>query len=208
MSKDQNSVKVVYTNLMFTVLTADGYSKKLVEPLVFNAGISIAQTTQFDFVDTNFGEQNIQVISYYDEISNFQYDSDSKEIRFFMPFEWSQSNINQTSVVHEELVIPKSFGDLLVSGFSIYINDIKISEDVVNIDDFFSDERIVHFIIYQRELQNVFENNPNQNGMDFIIKPDRDYTHLSSVTENGQFRVLVSWEPENLVSNSDAKIIF
>jgi len=191
-----------------TILTADGYSKKLVEPLIFNAGISIAQTTQFDFVDTNFGEQNIKIISYYDEISNFQYDSNSKEIRFSMPFEWSQSNINQTSVVHEELVIPKSFGDLLVSGFSMYINGVEISEDVVNIDDFFSDGRVVHFIIYQRELQNVFENNPNQNRMDFIIKPDRDYTHLSSVTENGQFRILVSWEPGNLKSNSDAKIIF
>ena len=191
-----------------TVLTADGYSKNLVEPLVFNAGISIAQTTQFNFVDTNFGEQNIQVISYYDEISNFQYDSDSKEIRFSMPFEWSQSNINQTSVVHEELVIPKSFGDLLVSGFLMYINGVKISQDVVNIDDFFSDERVVHFIIYQRELQNVFENNFNQDEMNFIIKPDREYTHLSSVTENGQFRILVSWEPENLKSNSDAKIIF
>ena len=191
-----------------TILTANGYSKKLAEPLTFNAGISIAQTTQFDFVDQNFGQQSIKVISYYDEISNFQYDSSSREIRFSMPFEWSQSNINQTSVVHEELVIPKSFGDLLVSGFTMYINGVKISEDVVNIDDFFSDERVVHFIIYQRELLNVFENNPNQNGMDFIIKPDRDYAHLSSVTENGQFRILVSWEPENLQSNSNAKIIF
>lgn len=44
--------------------------------------------------------------------------------------------------------------------------------------------------------------------MNFVIKPDRNYTHLSSVTENGQFRILVSWEPENLKSNSNAKIIF
>ena len=44
--------------------------------------------------------------------------------------------------------------------------------------------------------------------MNFVIKPDRDYTHLSSVTDNGQFRILVSWEPEILESNSDAKIIF
>jgi len=191
-----------------TILTADGYSKKLAEPLVFNAGISIAETTQYDFVDPNFGEQNIQVISYYDEISNFQYNPNSKEIRFSMPFEWSQSNINQTSVVHEELVIPKNFGDLLVSGFTMYINGVKISDDVVNIDDFFSDGRVVHFIIYQKELLNVFQNNPNQNGMNIVIKPDSDYVHLSSVTENGQFRILVSWEPENLKSDSDAKIIF
>jgi hypothetical protein len=191
-----------------SVLTADGYSKKLEIPLVFNAGISIAQTSVHNFIDPNFGEQNIHVVTYYDEISDFQYDSNSKEIRYFMPFDWSESNINQTSVVHEELVIPKKFGDLLVSGFTMYINGIKLSEDVVTIDDFFSDERVVHFIIYQRELMNVFENNPNQNGMDFIIKPDRDYIHLSSVTDNGQFRILTSWEPENLKSNSKAKIIF
>jgi hypothetical protein len=191
-----------------SVLTADGYSQKLDEPIVFNAGISIAQTSRHDFVDPNFGEQNIHVITYYDEISNFNYDSSSKEISFFMPFEWSQSNINQTSVVHEELVIPKNFGDLLVSGFTMSVNGVQLSEDIVNIDDFFADGRIVHFIIYQKELQKIFDNNLNQNGMDFVIQPDRDYTHLSAVTDNGQFRVLISSEPENLKSNSNAKIFF
>ena len=44
--------------------------------------------------------------------------------------------------------------------------------------------------------------------MNFEITPDRDYTHISSVTDNGQFRILVSWEPEYLESNSNAKIIF
>ncbi len=131
------------------ILTADGYSKKLEEPLVFNSGISIAQTTRHDFIDPNFGEQNIHVITYYDEISNFQYNPNSKEISYSMPFEWSESNIKQISVVHEEIVIPKTFGDLLVSGFSMYVNGIKLSEDIVTIDDFFSDDRIVHFIIYQ-----------------------------------------------------------
>jgi len=125
-----------------------------------------------------------------------------------MPFEWTQSNINQTSVVHEELIIPQSFGDMLVSGLTISINDVTLSEDVVTIDDFFSDQRAVHFIIYQKELQKIFDTNPSQNGMNFVIKPDRDYAHLSSVTENGQFRILVSWEPENLKSNGKAKVIF
>jgi hypothetical protein len=191
-----------------SVLTADGYSQKLDELLVFNAGISIAQTSRHDFIDPNFGEQNIHVVTYYDEISNFNYNSGSKEISFFMPFEWSQSNINQTSVVHEELVIPKKFGDLLVSGFTMYVNGVQLSQDIVNIDDFFADGRTVHFIIYQKELQKVFDNNSNQDGMDFVIKPDRDYTHLSTVTDNGQFRILAFWEPENLKSNLNAKILF
>jgi hypothetical protein len=191
-----------------SIITVDEYSKKLETPLVFNAGISIAQTTTHNFVDPSFGKQNIQIVTYYDEISNFQYESELKQISYSMPFEWTLSNINQTSVVHEEIIIPKEFGALLLSGFSMFVNGIELSDDIGTVDDFFTEERVVHFIIYQKELLNIFENNSNQNGMNFVIKPDRDYTHLSSVTDNGQFRILVSWEPEILESNSDAKIIF
>jgi len=194
--------------LDISIITANGYSEKLEIPLVFNAGISIAQTTTHNFIDPSFGQQNIQVVTYYDEISNFQYEPEPKQISFSMPFEWTPSNIEQTSVVHQEIIIPKEFGALLLSGFSMSINGIELSDDIVNVDDFFTEGRVVHFIIYQKELLNIFENNSNQNGMNFVIKPDRDYTHLSSVTENGQFRILVSWEPEVLESNSDAKIIF
>lgn len=191
-----------------SILTTDGYSKKLDVPLTFNAGISIAQTSKHEINHPIFGPQIINVVTYYDEIKNFQYDVESKEITFSMPFEWSVNNINQTSVVHEELVIPKTFGDLLVSGFSIYVNGIKLSDDVTTIDDFFSDGRVVHFIINQKELWNIYSHDPNQNGMNFLIKPNLDDIQLSSVTENGQFRIITSWEPENLQSNSKATIYF
>ena len=57
--------------LDISIITADGYSEKLETPLVFYAGISIPQTTTHDFIDPSFGQQNIQVVTYYDEISNF-----------------------------------------------------------------------------------------------------------------------------------------
>ena len=44
--------------------------------------------------------------------------------------------------------------------------------------------------------------------MNFLVTPSSDEIQLSSVTANGQFRVLVSSEPENLKSNSKAKINF
>ncbi|MEX2192866.1 MAG: peptidase [Nitrosarchaeum sp.] len=191
-----------------SILTADGYSKKLDVPLTFTAGISIAQTSEYKINHSIFGPQTISVVTYYDEIKNFQYDIESKKIIFSMPFEWNINNINQTSVIHEELVIPKTFGDLLVSGFSVYVNEIKLSDNIVTIDDFFSDERVVHFIISQKELWNVYNHDQNQNGMHFLIKPNSDNIQLSSVTENGQFRILVSWEPQNLQSNSKATIYF
>ena len=80
--------------------------------------------------------------------------------------------------------------------------------DVITIDDFFSNQRVVHFIIDQKELWNVYNHDPNQNGINFLIKPNSDKTQLSSVTDNGQFRILVSWEPQNLQSNSKATINF
>ena len=191
-----------------SILTADGNSKKLDVPLTFNAGISIAQKSKHEINHPTFGSQIIDVVTYYDEIKNFHYDIKSKELTFSMPFEWSINNINQTSVIHEELVIPKTFGDLLVSGFSMYVNGIKLSDDIVTIDDFFSDGRVIHFIISQKELWNVYNHDQNQNGIDFLIKPNSDDIQLSSVTENGQFRILVSWEPQNLQSNSKATIYF
>jgi hypothetical protein len=191
-----------------SILTAEGYSKKLDDPLVFRSGISIAQTKDHTIDDPNFGKQTIQSITYYDEIKNFQYNSNSREITFEMSFDWNSDNINQTSVVHEELVIPKTFGDLLVSGFSMYVNDVKLSDNIVTIDDFFSEGRIVHFIINQNELWKIYETDENQDGMKFLVKPNSDKIQLSSITDNGQFRVLVSTEPENLKSNSPAKIKF
>jgi len=191
-----------------SVLAVDGYSNVLSEPLVFNAGISIAQTTSHTVNDEHFGSQTLDVITYYDKISDFQYNSELREISYTMPFEWTEISINQTSVVHVELSIPKSFGDLLVSGFTLNVNGVDLSEDVVNIDDFFTEHRTVHFVIYQKELFNILENGSNQNRMDFKIRPNMDLPHLSSVTENGQFRILVSWEPEHLQSNSNAKINF
>ncbi len=190
-----------------SILSAEGYSN-LEKPIVFQSGISIPQTKTHSIDDPNFGTQEIQSITYYDEISNFQYNPDSREISFSMPFDWTIANINQTSVVHEELVIPKSFGDLLVSGFSLYINNVKISDNLISIDDFFSEGRIIHFIINQNELLNVFQENKIKDRMDFLVKPTSEEIQLSSVTENGQFRILVSTEPENLKSDSKAKINF
>ena len=194
-----------------TVLAAGGYSNTLAEPLTYNAGISIPQTTRHDFVDPNFGNQNIRVITYYDEISGFSYDPGTREISYFMPFEWSETNINQTLVVHTEIVIPGTFGDLLVPGFAIDVNGVGLPGDVVNIDDFFADSRTAHFVIYQKELYDVLEGGGGggaQDGMAFVIRPDGDHARMSSVTENGQFRILVSWEPGNLMPGSDARVAF
>ena len=55
---------------------------------------------------------------------------------------------------------------------------------------------------------NIYNENENQDGMEFLVKPSSDEIQYSSITENGQFLVLVSPEPKNLKSNSGVKINF
>jgi len=189
------------------ILTANDYSNKIEPPITFNSGISIPIVTQHKIEDPNYGQQRIDFITFYDEIENFEYDPAIREISFSMPFEWTINNINQTTTVHEEFIVPKTFGDLYISNFDVFINGMQLSDQVVNVDDFFSDARIVHLIINQKELQRLYENGDHENYMNFMIKPAPD-APLSSVTSNGQFRILASIEPNSLEPETEAKVIF
>jgi len=99
------------------ITTAESFSNKLEPPIEYDVGLSIPERVFFEVEDPNFGKQEMSVVTYYDEISDFKYDSKLKEISFAMPFEWEIENINQTSVVHEEITFRKSFGDLLVEEY-------------------------------------------------------------------------------------------
>ncbi len=189
------------------ILTANNYSNKIEPPITFNSGISIPIVTQHQIEDPNYGQQRIDFITFYDEIENFEYDPTTKEISFSMPFEWTPQNISQTTTVHEEFIVPKTFGDLYISNFDVFINGIQLSDQVVNVDDFFSDARIVHLIINQKELERLYQNGEHDDYMNFLVKPATN-APLSSVTSNGQFRILASIEPYSLKPDTDAKIIF
>ena len=66
------------------------------------------------------------------------YNVKTKEISFSFPFEWNQETIDQTTVIHEEVLVPKTFGDLLVSKYVATLNGLDLPESMINIDDFSS----------------------------------------------------------------------
>ena len=162
----------------------------------YNIGISIPEKTQWYVDDPNFGQGRIDVITYYDIISNFMYKPESKTILFSMPFDWNVDDIKEISVVHEEFSFSKSFGDLLVADYIVKINGKTMPEMTATIDDFSGKDRIVHIIINQNMLLELEESLRGENIMDFEISPANE-TVLSTITENGQFRVDLWWELEN-----------
>jgi len=187
------------------ILTIDSYSNVLAEPIEYYLGISIPETTYYEINDDDFGEQQIGIITYYDQISDFEYDQTS--INFMFPFEWSNDAIEQSSVVHQEILIPKTFGNFLVSDFSVYLNEILLSETVINIDDFSKDERIIHLVISQAELMDLFENEEIV-GNEIVLEVKPSSNVLMGLTENSQFKVMLDWEPHKIIAGENIMLGF
>ena len=190
------------------ILTAENYSNELEEPIRYDVGLSIPDRTFYDIEDPNFGTQQVSLITYYDQIDNFQYEPQTKSVSFEMPFEWSEDNVNQTSVVHEELIISKTFGDLMVSSMSAHVNDFELPEHVITLDDFSENTRIIHVVINQNELFGLLQQQRQSGTMEFLVKPSGDDLPLSTVTGNGQFRITLDWEPKDVISGSQTTFFF
>jgi hypothetical protein len=190
------------------ILTIDSYSNKLVEPIKYDFGLSFQEITPIEINDPNFGKQIIEFIAYYDQLGNFQYDPDTRVISFEMPFDWSEENINQSIVVHNEIRFSKSFGDLLVPSYTLYVNNIEMPQETITIDEFSEFYRIVHLIIPQADIIELNKTQPQPNMMQFFLIPNEDDVALSTVTGNGQFRVKLDWEPKEITSGSTTIFYF
>ena len=179
-----------------SVITINSYDNVLTDPVNYELGISIEETTRYEINDVNYGKQELGIVTFFDQITEFDYNIETKEITFSFPFEWNQNTIDQTTVIHEEVLVPKTFGDLLVSKYVATLNGVNLPESMINIDDFSSNDRIVHVVVSQKELQKIFSDNKFNNDLiTIVVKPESDLP-LSGVTENGQFKVNLWWTKE------------
>ena len=190
------------------ILTVNNYNNLLSEPVEYELGISIPETTYYEINDKNFGKQELGVITYFDQITEFNYDQTNKQIKFSFPFNWDQKTIDQTTVIHEEVIVPKTFGDLLASSFTASLNGITLPETAINVDDFSGEKRTIHVVVTQSELQEIFsENDFGVNEVVIKIEPVKDDPTLSGVTENGQFKIKLWWKDE-IRSNANVMLGF
>jgi len=192
------------------ITTGDNYSNVLSPPLDYDVGISFLDKTSYSINDINFGQQELGIITYYDLINDdFTYDQNKKMITYSMPFDWSEENILVTSTMHQEIIIPKTFGDLMVESFSANVNGLQVQENVLTIDDFSPQNRLVHLVLNQNDLLKIskaIDGFPNK--MDFSIMPSGDSLPLTTMTENAQFKINLSWAPQSIESGSTVVFFF
>jgi len=197
-------------NFKVIITTADSYSNVLSPPLDYDVGISFLDKTLHNINDVNFGQQQLDVITYYELISDdFNYDPSKKMISYSMPFDWSAKNIEQISVVHQEIIIPKTFGDLMVKSFSTNVNGMQVPDNAITIDDFSPKNRVIHLVLNQKDISQLskkIQDYPSK--MHFSIMPSAENLPLTTMTENAQFRLNLSWEPQNIESGSTTTFYF
>ena len=197
-----------------SIATAGSFDKRLDPPARFAAGLSIPDTTTYAIDDADFGRQEISVITYYDTIGGFEYGPALGSVSFEMPFAWSAANINETSVVHEELSFDRRFGDMMASRYEASVNGVQMPDRVVTIDDLSLDGgRIVHMVLNQNDLRHLFEkeraSGPEGYGglMKFRLEAG-ERAPLGATVDNGQFRVSVGWDPWHIKSGGDVEFGF
>ena len=197
-------------NFKVIITTGDDYSNVLSPPLDYDVGISFLDKTSHNINDINFGQQEFGIITYYDLLNDdFAYDPSKKTIGYSMPFDWSEENILVTSTMHQEIIIPKTFGDLMIESFSASVNGLQVQENVLTIDDFSPQNRLVHLVLNQNDLLKIskaIDGFPNK--MDFSIMPSGDSLPLTTMTENAQFKINLSWAPQSIESGSTVVFFF
>lgn len=190
------------------VLTMGSYNNQISKS--YNAAISIPETKEYQVYDRETGDQNVTVIAYYDQISNFHYDSDKKIMSFSMPFNWSPDNVKQVSVIHQEFKIPRSFSNFIVAKYDAKVNGIKLNDRAISIDDYSSDDRIVHLIVYKQDLSNIAKQQQDSKpGMDFTLSPSNETAFpMIQYARNALYKISLSWDPPKILADHTTKFSF
>ena len=174
----------------------------IIESGIYNADLSVIETISFIQKDSKNNDVEFRSKSYFDTISNFNYDYEANQVTFEMPFDWSEKQMSHVSVVHVETHFPKDFVEFLAPSYSGYVNGIELFKSSVSVDDYTEDdERIVHFVLLQdhlRYLKNEMKKDLDEfpKNMIFTISMSTDKAFpLEAYTKSEDFKINLSWDP-------------
>jgi len=190
------------------IVTVDSDIKVLDERVTLNAAISLGEKTVYDVNLPNNKRTQLGITSYYDRIENFLFTPQDYTVTFTMPFEWSKENIEQPNlVVHEELHIPKTYGEMLVTKYDATVNGVPLPDNAVIIDDYSDENRNVHLVLNKAELLSIYDaaaKDPKQ--MRFTILPSKEVKFpLSANTPDLRYKVDLSWDPPEIISDKTTR---
>ncbi|MFB5635643.1 MAG: PEFG-CTERM sorting domain-containing protein [Nitrosopumilus sp.] len=202
-------------NFEIEVRTIDEPTNIIEDSGIYNADLSLIETISFIQQDSENNDVEFRSKSYFDTVTNFVYDSDAKEIRFEMPFDWSEKQMSHVSVVHVETHFPKDFVEFLPPSYSATVNGIELFKSSVSVDDYTEDnERIVHLVLLQdhlRYMKNEMKKSdkPLPDNMLFTLSTSEDIAFpLEAYTKSEDFKINLSWDPLEVQPEVPTNFIF
>ncbi len=202
-------------NFEIEIRTIDEPTNIIENSGIYNADLSLIETVSFIEQDVENNDVEFRSKSYFDTISNFNYNSDTKEVTFEMPFDWSEKQMSHVPVVHIETHFPKEFVEFLSPSYSGYVNGIELFKSSVSVDDYTEDdERIVHLVLLQdhlRFLKNEMKKSdkPLPDNMSFTLSTSTNIAFpLEAYTKSEDFKINLSWDPLNVEPGVDTIFIF
>ncbi|HEY6755981.1 MAG TPA: hypothetical protein VI037_01180 [Nitrososphaera sp.] len=164
-------------------------------------------------VDYRGQPYNTTVISYYDRVRDFSFDSSNETFRWSMPFDWNVSRIKDTNIfVHEEVRIPKSLpgiGDS--SSFAAAVNGKQISGRMLAVDPYSSQQAVtLHYLINKNDIIGMASGVPQgDSAMTFTLAPSTGQNMQTTgeiLTDTGNINVALDWSPDQLNANTDSTL--
>ena len=164
-------------------------------------------------VDYRGQPYNTTVISYYDRVRDFSFDSSNETFRWSMPFDWNVSRIKDTNIfVHEEVRIPKSLpgiGDS--SSFAAAVNGKQISGRMLAVDPYSSQQAVtLHYLINKNDIIGMASGVPQgDSAMTFTLSPSIGQNMQTTgeiLTDTGNINVALDWSPDQLNANTESTL--
>ena len=182
---------------------------------VYEADLTIVESVSFPQKDQNNVDVEFSTKSYFDSISNFNYDSNAKEVTFEMPFDWNETKMSHVSVVHVETHFPKDFAEFLSPSYVGYVNGIKLFKSSVTVDDYtYDNDRTVHFVLLQdhlRYLKNEMRESeqPLPDNIVFKLSASQETKFpLIAYSESEEFKVNLAWDPKDIEAGVPTNFVF
>ena len=143
-------------NFEIEVRTIDEPTNIIEDSGVNYADVSVISTQSFEETDVNGEQITFGTRSYFDKVSDFSYNADTKTVTIDMPFDWSEKKMSHIPVIHVETHFPKEFLEFSTPSYSGSVNGIELFKSSISVDDYsVEDERIVHFVLLQDHIRYI-----------------------------------------------------
>jgi hypothetical protein len=185
----------------------------------FDSWLSVGDIYRQDIIDDG-KNYNTTLISYYDQIQNFEYDSQESNMSWTMPFNWDLKRIQDNNIfVHEEIKIPKTLTKFSeTNAFNALVNENPLVGRSIALDPFTEENNfIIHLLLNKADIIKIAEkinnnNNTNTNTtpdmMTFSLSPAEQQTVETTpeiVSDIGGILVKFNWK-QPILSSQDTNL--